>query len=78
MPFGSALLGCFCTGFYFFCRSIREELPLAMAEDLLTLAIRVERSSTEAVWDQNAESARHLLAHYFENVKAAGAQTEFS
>ena len=73
MPVESSLFRCFCTGFYFFCQSIREQLAPALSEALFNLAIRVERCATESVWDQNAEEARQLLAHYYESDGKTGA-----
>jgi len=73
LPPGSSLRRCFCTGFYFFCRSIQAELAPALAEALLNLAVRVEYSCTASVWDQNAEAARHLLADYFNEGQSTGA-----
>lgn len=70
LPFGSVPFRCFCIGFYFFARSIHNELhPPQFAEKLLDLAVRVEamrQFPSAELWNQYAEQARVLLAQYFE------------
>jgi len=62
------LLRCYGIGFYFFINSIKDELSLSLAEELHTLACRVEQTCLhydQGNWEQNAAEAARLLATYF-------------
>lgn len=64
----SAQLRCFGTGFYFFSRAIESELNPQLANDLSSLAVRVEQfclNDTLGSWTQNAAEASRLLDLFF-------------
>lgn len=64
----SPQLRCFGTGFYFFIHGIKNELAPHIAEELHTLACRVEQACSSATvgnWQHNADEAEQILRKYF-------------
>jgi hypothetical protein len=66
-------LRCFGVGFYFFVDSIKDELNSEFAQELYTLACRVEAfcmHTSVGSWESNSQVATQLLQKYFGKTQA--------